>query len=148
MVSVKDKDIQRVIDLLKSNDLQELEVKDGQKVVRVVASFSGPLAVAETTPAPTPKAEVDSLPHVSSNTTTITSPIVGTAYLTPSPDEKPFVQEGQSVKKGQTVCLIEAMKTFNHIKSPSDSQIIEICVANGETVEFGQTLFILAPISD
>jgi acetyl-CoA carboxylase biotin carboxyl carrier protein len=77
----------------------------------------------------------------SSNIITIDSPMVGIIYLTPKPSSPPFVKKGQKVKKGDTICLIEAMKTFNEIKSDKDGLIKDILVKNGEAIEFGQPLF-------
>ena len=77
----------------------------------------------------------------SSNMITIDSPMVGIIYITPKPSSPPFVKKGQKVKKGDTICLIEAMKTFNEIKSDKDGLIKGILVNNGEAVEFGQPLF-------
>ena len=72
---------------------------------------------------------------------TIDSPMVGIIYLTPKPSSPPFAKKGQKIKKGETICLIEAMKTFNEIKSDRDCTIKTIMVKNGEAVEFGQPLF-------
>ena len=143
MVTIKDADITRVIALLKTHNLQEIEIKDGQKAIRVTAKFSETSPqVVSSIPASTEAPAATPAP--SAATPGITAPIVGTVYLTPSPDEPAFVRQGQKIKKGQTVCLIEAMKTFNHIQSEIDAEIVEVCVKNGETVEYGQTLFILA----
>ena len=73
----------------------------------------------------------------------ITSPIVGTAYLAPEPGAKKFVEVGKKVKKGDTIMIIEAMKTMNHVPSTSDGIVKEICVEDGQPVEFGQTIIIL-----
>ena len=77
----------------------------------------------------------------SDNLNSIDSPMVGIIYLTPKPSSPPFAKKGQKVKKGDTICLIEAMKTFNEIKSDRDCTIKTIMVKNGEAVEFGQPLF-------
>ena len=77
----------------------------------------------------------------SSNMQSIDSPMVGIIYLTPKPSTPPFVKSGQKIKKGDTICLIEAMKTFNEIKSDKDGVVKSILVKNGEAVEFGQPLF-------
>ena len=71
----------------------------------------------------------------------IDSPMVGIIYLTPKPSSPPFVKKGQKIKKGDTICLIEAMKTFNEIKSDKDCTIKSVLIKNGEAVEFGQSLF-------
>lgn len=75
------------------------------------------------------------------NILSIDSPMVGIVYMTPKPSSPPFIKNGQKVKKGDTICLIEAMKTFNEIKSDKDGVIKSILVKNGEAVEFGQPLF-------
>ena len=72
---------------------------------------------------------------------TIDSPMVGIVYLTPKPSSPPFAKKGQKIKKGDTICLIEAMKTFNEIKSDKDCTIKSVMIKNGEAVEFGQPLF-------
>ena len=82
-----------------------------------------------------------SIKENSSNIITIDSPMVGIIYITPKPSSPPFVKKGQKVKKGDTICLIEAMKTFNEIKSDKDGLIKSILVKNGEAVEFSQPLF-------
>jgi len=75
------------------------------------------------------------------NLISIDSPMVGIVYLTPKPSSPPFAKKGQKIKKGDTICLIEAMKTFNEIKSDRDCTIKTVMVENGEAVEFGQPLF-------
>ena len=73
----------------------------------------------------------------------ITSPIIGTAYLSPEPGAKKFIEVGKKIKKGETVMIVEAMKTMNHVPSTSDGTVKEICVEDGQPVEFGQTIIIL-----
>ena len=73
----------------------------------------------------------------------ITSPIIGTAYLAPEPGAKKFVEVGKKIKKGDTIMIVEAMKTMNHVPATSDGKIKEVCVQDGSPVEFGQTLVIL-----
>ena len=75
--------------------------------------------------------------------TEIKSPIIGTAYLAPEPGAKKFVETGKKIKKGDTVMIVEAMKTMNHVPSTADGVVKEICVADGQPVEFGQTIIIL-----
>ena len=77
------------------------------------------------------------------NSKKITSPIIGTAYLAPEPGGKKFIDINQKIKKGDTVMIVEAMKTMNHIPSPKDGIVMEICVEDGQPVEFGQTIAIL-----
>ena len=78
---------------------------------------------------------------INKNFLSIDSPMVGIIYLTPKPSSPPFAKKGQKIKKGDTICLIEAMKTFNEIKSDKDGVVKSILVKNGEAVEFGQPLF-------
>ena len=73
----------------------------------------------------------------------ITSPIIGTAYHAPEPGAKKFVEVGKKIKKGETIMIVEAMKTMNHVPSTSDGVVKEVCVADGQPVEFGQTIIIL-----
>ena len=75
--------------------------------------------------------------------TVIKSPIVGTAYLSPQPGAKPFVSVGRTIKKGETVLIVEAMKTMNHVPSTKDGVVKKICVEDGQPVEFGQTIIVL-----
>ena len=77
------------------------------------------------------------------NYNAVKSPIIGTAYLAPEPGAKPFVEVGKKIKKGDTVMIVEAMKTMNHVPSTSDGVVKEICVNDGQPVEFGQTIIIL-----
>ena len=77
------------------------------------------------------------------NSKKITSPIIGTAYLAPEPGGKKFIEVGKKIKKGDTVMIVEAMKTMNHVPSTSDGIVKEICVDDGQAVEFGQTIIIL-----
>ena len=75
--------------------------------------------------------------------TSVTSPLIGTAYHAPEPGAKKFIEVGKKIKKGDTLMIVEAMKTMNHVPSPSNGIVKEICVADGQPVEFGQTIIIL-----
>ena len=143
MVSVKNEDIQRIIDLVKSNDIDELEIQDGKKVIRVRNQSQGKSIDLENSSCPTlyPKPKIV---ESHSSEKSVKSPLVGTVYLASSPDQAPFVKVGSHVKKGQTMCLVEAMKTFNHIKSNHDGVVSKICIKNGQTVEFEQALFLIS----
>ena len=77
------------------------------------------------------------------NGTKVTSPIIGTAYLAPEPGGKKFAERGKKIKKGDTIMIVEAMKTMNHVPSTADGVVKEICVQDGQPVEFGQTIIIL-----
>ena len=119
---------------LKEFNLSEIEYAEGTtkvKVSRSITSSSTAIAPSETKK----KLEV-----LESNGTNITSPIVGTAYLAPEPGGKKFVEVGQKIKKGQTIVIVEAMKTMNHVPSTQDGIVNKILVKDGEPVEFGQPL--------
>ena len=83
----------------------------------------------------------NAITKTATNMLSIDSPMVGIVYITPKPSSPPFIKSGQKIKKGDTICLIEAMKTFNEIKSDKDGIVKSILVKNGEAVEFGQPLF-------
>ena len=142
MVSVKDKDIQRIIDLLKKNQIGELEVHDGKQVIKVRSSASGGAQVKAPAHHTTSTPDTPSIPRTKAGRS-IKAPLVGTVYLAPSPDADAFVKVGQTISKGQVVCLVEAMKTFNHVKSTEAGVIKELCVENGHAVEFDQPLFVI-----
>ena len=119
---------------LKEFNLSEIEYAEGTtkvKVSRSITSSSTAIAPSETKK----KQEV-----LESNGTNITSPIVGTAYLAPEPGGKKFVEVGQKIKKGQTIMIVEAMKTMNHVPSTQDGIVDKILVKDGEPIEFGQPL--------
>lgn len=107
---------------------------------------SSPILVPTTpAPEPAPVAEVASPSPLEQKWTAITSPMVGTFYRASSPDEPPFVEVGDTIRKEQTVCIIEAMKLMNEIEAEVSGQVMEIVVANGEPVEYGQTLMWIKP---
>ena len=103
---------------------------------------SGGLPPAPAPSAPAPKAETSD-----GNVSYITSPFVGTFYRSPGPDAAPFVDVGTRFKKGQVLCIVEAMKLMNEIESEIDAEVVEIRVANGQPVEYGEVLFRLRPVS-
>ena len=94
---------------------------------------------APAAPAPAPAAEETNVDF--NRTREIKSPMVGVFYAAPSPDAKPFVEVGSKVKKGDVVCIVEAMKLMNEISAEFDGEVVDICVHNGDVVEYGQTLF-------
>ena len=81
--------------------------------------------------------------EINNSNTVVKSPIVGTAYLSPEPGAKPFVSIGKKIKKGETLLIVEAMKTMNHVPSTKDGVVKKICVEDGQPVEFGQTIIVL-----
>jgi len=118
-------------------DLSEIEYQDGNKKIKVAQNLKSEGIVTAHKPGLTkPKKEEES-------GTKIISPIIGTAYLAPEPGGKKFVETGQRIKKGQTVMIVEAMKTMNHVPSTADGEVKKILVQDGQAVEFGQVLVLL-----
>ena len=132
--------INLLIKKLKDENLGSL--KFSNKTISIeISNNSGSVQVAHNSVSSQPKNVSITQTSDSSNIQSIDSPMVGIIYLTPKPSSPPFVKSGQKIKKGDTICLIEAMKTFNEIKSDKDGVIKSILVKNGEAVEFGQPLF-------
>ena len=132
--------IRELNDYLEEFNLTEIEYTE--KDIKVKVSKSKHLKNIEI---PEPKNEVRPIAEniTIDNSKKITSPIIGTAYLAPEPGGKKFIDINQKIKKGDTVMIVEAMKTMNHIPSPKDGIVMEICVEDGQPVEFGQTIAIL-----
>ncbi len=151
--------LKKLIDLVEESDIAEIEVTEGEEKVRITRTReSVPTAVAPMSYniAPAPMAAVAATPtNVSSNATsestptenikghTMTSPMVGTFYRSPSPASPAFVEVGQKVSAGDTLCIIEAMKLMNEIEADMSGTVTAILVNNGEPVEFGEPLFII-----
>ena len=148
--------LKTLIDLVSESGVAELEITEGDdrvKIVNRVVAAAAPAVIATpvvasaapaAAPAPAVAAEPAAAPVVAEDTRTINSPMVGTFYRAPSPGAKPFADVGQKVKAGDTVCIIEAMKLLNEIETEYDGVIKEILVENGQPVEFGQPLFVIA----
>ena len=133
--------IKELVDNLKEFNLTELEYQEGQTKIKV-SKASRSIDTSKTS------AVVSQNKTVLKNSDNIEgvrvkSPIIGTAYLAPEPGAKTFVKIGDKIKKGQTVMIVEAMKTMNHVPSTNDGEVKEILVEDGQPVEFGQTLIIL-----
>lgn len=135
-------EIKELIALLEESSLSVLEVKDDDKKVRLEkaqTTAAAPAAVtvnaAPVQAAPAPAAEPED------NGKTISAPIVGVFYAAPSPESEPYVHVGQKVKKGDVVCIIEAMKCMNEIQAEEDGEIAAVLATNGELVEYNQPLF-------
>lgn len=145
--------IQELIDLLRRNNLTELEFERQGIRIRVRHELVvTPLATSAqesfTTPSQQPMhsaSAATSVPEASTGFVTVTSPIVGTFYRSPSPDADPYVEEGESVRKGQVLCIVEAMKLMNEIESEVDGRLVKILVENTKSVEYGQALFLIDP---
>lgn len=135
--------LKTLIDLVSESGVAELEITEGEDRVRIVnrngaapVQVHQPVTVAQPMPVPVPAAPQQT-------GTPLTSPMVGTFYRAPSPGADPFVKVGDTVKKGQVVCIIEAMKLLNEVEADMDGTVKEVCVENGQPVEFGQSLFII-----
>lgn len=147
--------VKRLIELLEESQCTELEIKEGEETIRIsragsVATFMQPMHAAPMQAqqqhqqhAPAELAHAPEPVKVKMKGHEVKSPMVGTLYLTPSPEAKNFVSIGQTVKAGDTLCLIEAMKMFNPIEADTAGVIADILVNNGEPVEYGQPLFII-----
>ena len=147
--------LNKLIDLVSESGVAELEITEGDDRVRIVnrngaapVQVHQPVTVAQPMPVPAPAPEAAPAPAAApaapqQTGTPLTSPMVGTFYRAPSPGADPFVKVGDTVKKGQIVCIIEAMKLLNEVEADMDGTIKEVCVENGQPVEFGQSLFII-----
>ena len=131
-MKINKKIIEELVNYLKEFNLSEIEYAEGTTKVKVSRAMNNSSIIS---------AEVNNKKTIiESNGTNVTSPIVGTAYLAPVPGEKKFVEVGQKIKKGQTILIIEAMKTMNHVPSTHDGTVSKVLVKDGESVEFGQPL--------
>tara|TARA_B100000401_G_C52687477_1_gene662812 strand:+ start:434 stop:859 length:426 start_codon:yes stop_codon:yes gene_type:complete len=140
-MKIEKKLIKELVDNLKEFNLTELEYQEGQTKIKVSKASKSIEQSKTSTVSPQNKAVLNS--NVSNDDIRVKSPIIGTAYLAPEPGAKKFVKVGDKIKKGQTVMIVEAMKTMNHVPSTSDGEVINVLVEDGQPVEFGQTLIIL-----
>lgn len=152
------KEIKELIEMLNGTDISELEIersgmkvrlrKGGDVVYHPAVSHR---ELAPVAPAAPTKAEVQASAEqaaaelAKTSLVTVTSPIVGTFYLSPAPEKPAYVQIGDIVKKGQVLCIVEAMKLMNEIESEFSGKIVKILLENGQPVEYGQDLFIIEP---
>ena len=133
--------IKEIVEHLKEFNLTTLEYQDGQTKIKVSKSTKS-LESSKTSAIVSPNKSVLKS-NDDSEGIRVKSPIIGTAYLAPEPGAKKFVTVGDKIKKGQTVMIVEAMKTMNHVPSTSDGEVKSILVEDGQPVEFGQTLVLL-----
>ena len=133
--------IKELVENLKEFDLTELEYQEGQTKIKVSKGVKG-VEVGKTSSIVSPNKSVLKSSDDSEGIR-VKSPIIGTAYLSPEPGAKKFVEIGDKIKKGQTVMIVEAMKTMNHVPSNSDGEVKKILIEDGQPVEFGQTLVLL-----
>ena len=137
--------IKKLIEMLQDSDLTEIEVKEGEESVRIARGNNQPLELRSTSITPA------SFNHPSKNNevsfkesgSTIKSPIVGTFYRKPAPDKPPFIEIGSSINAGDVVCIVEAMKMMNEIKSEFTGKVSAINIEDGEPVEFDQSLIVI-----
>ena len=133
--------IKKLIEMLQESDLSEIEVKEGEESVRINRK-KGNIEIPQQIVAPQSqkKETIENDDEPEENLSYIQSPMVGTFYRSPAPGKPPFVEIGQKVKKGDTICIIEAMKMMNQVKSEFDGKIVDIKVENGQPVEFNESL--------
>lgn len=141
--------IKKLIELIQSTGVAEIEIREGEEAVRITREvkhqpvqqvMAAPVA-APVAAAPAPAAQEAPAPAPVKNGHAIKSPMVGTVYLSPNPGAKAFVEIGQTVKVGEVICLIEAMKMFNQIEADKAGTVTARLVDNGTPVEFNQPLF-------
>lgn len=142
--------VKKLIELLEESGIAEIEIKEGEESVRIsrmnqnmvvnAPAIAAPVAAAPIAPVAT--APVSTEPEEPSGHI-VRAPMVGTFYRSASPDARPFVEEGQSIKNGDTLCIIEAMKLLNQIESDKTGTIKSILVENGQPVEYNQPLFVI-----
>ena len=143
-MKIDKKIIQELSDYLKEFNLTEIEITEKDTKIKVsknnVSISNQPQVISPSLPT---KSSAPAQTQNIKSGTEITSPIIGTAYHAPEPGAKKFVEIGKKIKKGDTIMIVEAMKTMNHVPSTADGVVKEICVEDGQPVEFGQTIIIL-----
>ena len=143
-MKIDKKIIKELSDYLKEFNLTEIEITEKDTKIKVsknnVSISNQPQVISSSSPA---SSSTSTQTQNIKSGTEITSPIIGTAYHAPEPGAKKFVEIGKKIKKGDTIMIVEAMKTMNHVPSTADGVVKEICVEDGQPVEFGQTIIIL-----
>lgn len=148
-------EVLKLIESLRDTDIQEVEVADGDRKIRIVRMTPGATAAAVPAAGPHVQAAAPPAEHVrqedgqadstESTYVEVTSPMVGTFYRSPEPDAEPFVQEQDRISSGQQLCIIEAMKLMNPIQSELNGRVMAILVEDAQPVEYGQPLFLIEP---
>jgi len=148
--------VKKLIELLEESDIAEIEIHEGEESVRISRASTVAPAIIAATPSPAapltapgqagsrPAAEASPAAAAEPEGHVIRSPMVGTFYRAPSPGAKSFVEEGQTVSTGETLCIIEAMKILNQIESDTSGKILKILVENGQPVEYNEPLFVIS----
>lgn len=149
------KELQKIVDLVQKAEISELslEDKDGEKISikknltlspeKTIATVSSNLMTSPVLSSENSKEKSEKETIKQENVFAIKSPMVGTLYLTPSPDAENFVKVGQKINKGDTVCIVEAMKLFNEIEAEISGTVLEVLAENGSAVEYGQELILV-----
>lgn len=138
--------IEKLAKIIADNGLTEISLEDGEQAITIrkdlpeVMTVAAPAAPVAAAPAAAPVSQSAETPKAAPKGKAITSPMVGTFYASPSPDAEPFVEVGKTIAEGDVVCIIEAMKLMNEIKSEHSGKVTQICVKNGDPIEFGQVL--------
>lgn len=133
--------IKQIADVMEEKSLTELAIEDnGQKISLKKGALAPAAIVTPVVEQILEEPEEQVTEQLAKKATPITSPMVGTFYSAASPDAEPFVQVGDVIRPGQVVCIIEAMKLMNEIEADVSGKVVEICVENGQTIEFGQVL--------
>lgn len=151
---MKAKEIQELIDFISQSGLAEVKIETDEfklsvkksvepSTAKVPEAYAAPAAPAAAVPAPAPAAPSQETPAASGTLVEIKSPMIGTFYRTPNPDSPSFVNVGDTIQAGHTVCIIEAMKLFNEIDSEVSGKIVKVLVENSSPVEFDQPLFLV-----
>jgi len=166
------KEIRQLLKLVESSNISEIEIEEDDKKLRItkvhpsnngevkILQQPAPAAAYPAAPMPVPSApvaepqpaaaETPAAPApeetISSNTVEVRSPMVGTFYAAPSPDSDPYVEKGQSVASGQTLCIVEAMKLMNEIECEVSGKIVDILIENAQPVEYNQVLFLIEKV--
>ncbi len=157
------KDIKSLIKLVVENDITEFELEGQEEKIKIkrggsqqISYYAPPQSLTVAPQVSQPQIAAPEAVTVSQGSgesealsekgKAITSPIVGTMYRSPAPDEPPFIEVGQVVEKGQVLCIVEAMKLMNEIEAEYRCRILRICKENAQPVEFGETLFIVEPV--
>jgi acetyl-CoA carboxylase biotin carboxyl carrier protein len=142
--------VKKLIELLEESGISEIEISEGEESVRIsrypypgMMAYAQPPAAAPTPAAPAPPEPAPAASEPRPKGQQVTAPMVGTFYSGPSPGSKAFVEIGSRVERGDTVCIIEAMKMMNQIESDFSGRVVSILAENGDPVEFGQPLFII-----
>ncbi|MEC7875829.1 MAG: acetyl-CoA carboxylase biotin carboxyl carrier protein [Pseudomonadota bacterium] len=146
--------VKKLIELLEESGIAEIEIHEGEESVRISRDGSNPtpqtmISVPSVDSSSSVKTQLSTTESSSDDYSdegeVVTAPMVGIFYISPAPDQPPFVDKGQNVKTGDVLCIIEAMKIMNQIEADIDGKLIRVLVENGDPVEYGQPLFVIDP---